>query len=58
MHSRQVEMERQRGASSSTCVSIFISDDEQQDASVTARIQRDASFQMRRDLAMETLTLP
>ncbi len=57
MHSRQLGIDRQRGALSSSCVTIFISDDEQQDASINIRIQRNAAFQMRRDLALETLTL-
>jgi len=57
MYSRQLEMDKQRGALSSSYVNIFISDDEQTDGSFNARIQRDTAFQMRRDLSLEPLTL-
>lgn len=56
MRSRQLEMEKQRGVLSSSCVTILIPDDEQQDASINVVIQRDAGFKMRRDLALENLT--
>ena len=55
-HSRQLQMEKQRGATSSSCVTILIPSDDRQDGSINIRIQRDAGFQMRDELVLETLT--
>ena len=52
MQSRQVEMEKQSGASSTSCATIFIPDDEKEDGSINIKIQRDAGFQIKRDLDM------
>jgi len=56
LQSRQLQMEKQRGGLFSSCVTVFIPDDEQQDGSINVVIQRASGFQMQRDLALTTLT--
>ncbi len=57
MHSRQIKMERRQGRSASSCVTIFIPDDEQQDGSVNIVIDRDIGFEIQKQFELQRLTL-